>query len=491
MTPTALLAFALVATSPAPESDPPPPDAAEQTEEPVPVDAQPAEEADAEEAEAEASPAEEDEREPKAEDPPAPEGDPEARFAKPAPPDAPAEEPSDDITLGINGIPALAFSSDAGFGFGAIGSLFFNQEGYEPYRARVMMQLFMTTRLIQDHNLRLDILDIGGLPLRLQARGGYFQTIAHNYCGLGNEVTCDPAEAVAAANAAGLSGEERDRFVNRYYLMRFIRLRAMARLRWALKTGKHRVELFGGWRGTGYITGDYVDEDGDGDADFAPYPGSKYAQDFPDGESGFASVFQAGIILDSRDHEPNPTTGYWVEAHVRGAAPVVGSTWSFVGANLTARGYVPLTPQRNLILTSKLLFDVSAGDMPTQEIIRVNDDRDMTAFGGVFLGRGIREQRYVGKLKAIEQMELRWEFAKAEFWAQRFDFMVAGFTDAGWIGSPETLTDFGGDPAKLLVSYGGSFRINWNRNFVVYVDLGFSPIENHAMQTYINVNQLW
>jgi hypothetical protein len=47
----------------------------------------------------------------------------------------------------------------------------------------------MTSKLVQDHNITVDWLGAGDLPLRLWTRVGYLQSLTQNYCGLGGDVT--------------------------------------------------------------------------------------------------------------------------------------------------------------------------------------------------------------------------------------------------------------------------------------------------------------
>ena len=74
----------------------------------------------------------------------------------------------------------------------------------------------------------------------------------------------------------------------------------------------------------------------------ATWSAETHPQDFPDGETGFTSVLQAGVMVDHRDSEIAPTRGYWAEASVRAASWLWGSQWSYVGANLILRGLLDL-----------------------------------------------------------------------------------------------------------------------------------------------------
>ena len=78
------------------------------------------------------------------------------------PPEVPAEatqgksEPWRKDGLGFGGVPALNYDSDNGFGFGVVATTFFYDGHTKPYRALLTLQLFMTSKFVQDHNLRVD-----------------------------------------------------------------------------------------------------------------------------------------------------------------------------------------------------------------------------------------------------------------------------------------------------------------------------------------------
>lgn len=399
----------------------------------------------------------------------------------------------------FSGIPAVNYISDNGLGLGVIAAAYIHDGVTAPYRTGITLQLFASTKLVQDHNVIIDSLRLFDLPLRLNARIGYLSSLTQNYCGVGGSLSCDPAVAEQAARDAGLdegSTAFAD-FARRYYQRRFMNPYGLVNLRYALierSPGQPtRVEVTGGYRAFYFIPGDvFADEDGDGQPDLVDYPGSLYATGFPAGEAGLSSVVTAGLMLDSRDAEPSPTSGWWNEVSVRATTPGL-STWTFGGFNLTLRGFTPLPVSlpfygdtgRRLVLANRLTFDGVVGDPPIQELARLGGSQDIYAFGGADIGRGIRVQRYLGKGRILSQSELRFRFAEVKLFEQDFAFTVAGFVDAGII------TDELISPRNVGVSGGGggALRIAWNENFVIRVDLGVSPLERWALQPYITINQ--
>jgi len=399
---------------------------------------------------------------------------------------APAEKPWD---WQLGGLPALGYDADNGLLVGAIANLYLHDGETRPYRVALQLQVLITHKLVQDHALKVDALAVGGLPLRLTGSVGWSQSLTQNYCGKGLGVTCDEAVAIAAADERDLIGQAREDFIRRFYLHRFMSPFLTMQGRYALTPLPHRIELFGGWRGAGYIPGTWADDDGDGDADTAPYPGSFYERDFPVGEAGFASVLQAGVMLDTRDNEPSPRRGIWVEASARAATPLWGSTWTWAGANATARLFVPVLDgeaPRRLTFASRSVVDVVVGDPPLQELVRPGGFIEYLSFGGADMGRGVRVQRYVGKYKAFTQAELRWRFVEWEMFGAAFASSLNAVVDVGYVGVDVLDHQARGD---VPIGGGAAVLLHWNENFMLRVEVATSAVERFGISPYITLGQ--
>jgi hypothetical protein len=303
--------------------------------------------------------------------------------------------------------------------------------------------------------------------LRVFARLFYFSTVNRNYCGVGNEVTCDPAVAEAAADTAGLAGDARADFVRHYYLVRFLVPGGQLSGRWRICEGGP-TSVFASWRVQYYRSG--------GLGERGPFPGSLYAIDHPGGEEGFASVPQLGIMYDTRDREGTPSSGLWLEASARVTA---GGAWTFGGVNATARAYHRLHDR--VVSATRAVVDIGAGDPPLAELGLVNAADTYVAFGGELAGRGIREHRYVGRVKAIAQQELRIDVSRR--------WQTVAFLDLGWIGV--SLDNVGGKAARVLGGGGAGARFVHSQTFILRADVGISPHEGWSPQIYLQLGHLF
>ncbi len=395
--------------------------------------------------------------------------------------------------LGFGGVPALNYNSDEGFGYGVLFTVYKYDGQTAPYKWALTTQLFMTTRGVHSHYLDLDALKLAKGKLRLNARARFGATKAENYCGVGNNVSCDPEQAVARADSMGLvddpddKNDAYDQFVRRYYFNRIFEPFVFVNGRYMLSDKPHRVELIGGYRLTYLASGDLTES--------GPFPGNLYSETYPDGEKARTGVVQAGIMFDNRDNEPSPQSGYWAEATLRGSHPVLGSTQGiqYVGFNTTLRGYLPIVSEGRLAFADRLMVDGIVGNATTQELGWVGGSSILTGIGGAELGRGIRQRRFRGPLKAINQAELRWRFANIDL-GFPFEMYLVGFADVAMVTDPPTLdpnapTDDRSLP--LHVGQGAGLRLAFDKNFIIRVDTGFSADEDYGMGLYITTGNLF
>lgn len=376
-------------------------------------------------------------------------------------------------------LPLLNFNEDDGFGFGAIGNMHWHAEDVEPFTLSLNALALVTHRLVQKYGVVLEWVDVGGMPLRLGAMVWYYESRSAAFCGFGNLTRCSHQDAVAAAQRAGLQAGDRGYagFVHRYHLNRMHEINGQVQLRWRVVEAAGKLELFGGLRLTRYRPG-VPGEPG-------PYPGSLFAEYFPDGQNGYVGLIEAGVTYDTRDYEPWPTRGMWLEASIRGAPPLGGSYWGFGGGNITVCGYLPLTLQRDVLLAARFVADLVGGDLPAEEMFRVGGTQYFSAYGGTFAGRGVRARRFLGRIRLIGQAELRWLPISGQIWGSDLTLWMVMFTDMGWIGVD--WDHFGGDPKKIIPTAGYGVRLQLNRDTVVRADVGLSRVEGLDPMFYVEL----
>lgn len=394
-------------------------------------------------------------------------------------------EQNDPASIRFSGIPALAYGADSGFGFGVIGNMYADQKDYNPYKISLGLKFFMTTKGINSHQISLDQVRAFGLPLRLTSRLGFYSTISQDYCGKASDATCNEERANLEAAKLNLSDEEQKKFVGLYYKNRFMSIFGDVFGRYLLWKDEAKLELMTSYRGRYYMNRGFKEP--------GPYKGSLFDHDYKNFKTdGYLSTLELGLMLDKRDIESSPTQGYWLESSVRGASWLFGSSWDYFGANAAARFYIPLDEKRRLVIASQTIGDVIIGDLPYDAVSRIGGSQsfiDYTAIGGSSIGRGIREQRYVGKIKAIEQLEFRYLFYSFELFKQNFDLTAATMGDLAM--TAWDFARFKKDMQQAYIGFGGGLRISWNKTFVIRADMGVSPHENFSPRIYLVVGNVF
>ena len=136
----------------------------------------------------------------------------------------------------------------------------FDKDG-GPFLDDFALRFFLSSKLVQRHELKWEGTKVGGLPLRIATRVGFYSTVTQNYCGTGNSVACDVDEAEAAAADRDLvddkddDDDEHDSFVRRYFATRFIRPHGDVLFRWGFTEMPYKVEAMVGARLAYYIPG--------------------------------------------------------------------------------------------------------------------------------------------------------------------------------------------------------------------------------------------
>lgn len=411
-----------------------------------------------------------------------------AAFAEAPPPDGSAVEeprpaapanPWDREGFGWGGVPALAYNSDDGFGGGLLASVYRYDGGTAPYKWSSTVLLYVTTKQVHTHRIDFDFIEVAELPLRLTTRAEFSSTRSANYCGLDPSRPCDPAEAQALAEQLALSGDEAQALVDRFHKVRLIQPNGLISARYAIDPMPHRVELMLAWWGSAFVPGDFDVR--------VPFPNSLYAADFPGGEEGFSSVLQTGVMVDNRDNEPAPTSGYWVEGSIRGASRFWGSDWDWFGYNATLRGYVPFNASKRLVGAGRLVADGMVGDAAFLDQTRIGGSQIYETFGGQRSGRGVRLRGVSGKVRFIAQPELRWTFSSFQISKANIDLTAIAFSDVGWLAEDWSALDH----SALLATEGLGMRWAFNKNFIIRTDVGFAAREDFAPGVYIDVGNLW
>ncbi len=199
-------------------------------------------------------------------------------------------------------------------------------------------------------------------------------------------------------------------------------------------------------------------------------PGSRWVDD--DGQPPELSLRRGaifgGLAWDSRDNGWSPVRGSLHDLSVELGGPWAASTRHWVRLNGSARFYRPLgTPK--LILANQFLADAILGDAPLVSQGEFGGLLVREGIGGRDTGRGYFRRRFVGPTKLYSSVELRVEPHEFRIRKRTFTPAFKAFMDVGYVRSRNT------DDARPFVSGGPGVYLVWDRFFVFRVDAGFSP----------------
>ena len=198
-------------------------------------------------------------------------------------------------------------------------------------------------------------------------------------------------------------------------------------------------------------------------------------------------VLKGGAVCDTRDFEPDPARGLYLNAAVSaGATFSAGATKPSLLFSADFRQYVSVVPDRVRVAYQLAYKGLLAGSLPFYAL-------------PAFAMRGSYGRRIVGNGVAWASADLRLYLARFQAAKQNFEVGLVGFADAGAAVQPYRLAEQalqGGrtvektldgvasgpfasvyDPAvatreRLHSSVGGGFFFSMNRNFITAVEFG-------------------
>lgn len=369
--------------------------------------------------------------------------------------------------LDVAGWPILSYRDDWGWLFGAYLDVFDYGEGdrSEPssghslgrglsglgarlYDWRVRGQSVVTPGRMHDHFLQLDLPGLGARGLRVILSTGYGDYPTDRYFGVGNASPWKPAWESSADPAF-----RHERYTS--FRLRRPWLSLSARLPVALDS---RLQVVGslGWEW------DLIDAEA----------GTALARDRPRGVDGAPHGYASlGLLYDSRDSEAMPSAGRLASLTLRGGGPALGGAYWFTGANLDLRGYHRLVG--SLVLANRVAVDALTGSPPFWELAAFRGVYPFLGLGGGASLRGYPRRRFIGPLKVLWNMELRWTPISFALWNQRLDLGGVLFQDSGRVWSWEDDGPLGWN-LGMHSTLGAGLRAAWDEHTVFRMDLGFS-----------------
>jgi outer membrane protein assembly factor BamA len=366
-------------------------------------------------------------------------------------------------------LPLVAYDTNTGLGLGIgghytlTGSRADRLFAYTPYRHRFYAQGYATTGGYQQHVLSYDGFYVGDSPYRLRAVLTYERNVNANYFGIGTAALADLAYGErtystydAAVNAAG----------PKYFHFGYQRPQGQVLLERAFWGGRVRA-LYG--VNVQHVTITRYDS--------PTKLGSDCAAGLVAGcDGGWNNTLRAGVSFDTRDFDPDPRSGVFVDSTGHWSAKGFGSTANYLRWTTAARVYVSPFPRlADVVLAARILYSVQSANVPFFSMNTLataggtDDATDQSGLGGERTLRGYRQDRFVGPVATAANAEIRWTFARFPLLAQLFSLQIAPFVDTGRIFDRVGLSF-----SDWKTAAGAGLRIGWNRSTIVMLDFGAS-----------------
>jgi outer membrane protein assembly factor BamA len=412
--------------------------------------------------------------------------------------------------LYFTGVPDISSDPVNGFGLGVEGSLFFIGKKsdpffqYTPYRSKLDIAVFYTTKQQREISFTYDIPYIFNTKWRLRMQAAYEVNPNLLYFGKDetslNELqingkkysTFDSYDAALNQTRKGIatSGEATivtDKFYNTFQKQEAIfnvslehsYLDSKLRLLAGLEVAYVNISTFENTQT------DITDAGGNDVVNGL----SKLRNDQLHGQilgygAHLINQLQVGIVYDTRDLETDPSKGIFAEATNEFSNGAIGSAFNYDKLFIHGKIYTPIFTSvfKRLILAARIGMGYTSGDAPFYEYQdEWSSEGSIEGMGGAHTIRGYKQARFLGRVMNFENIELRWRFAQGNILKQHLAFSAVPFLDAGAVWDElSKVTNFN----NFRYSPGLGLRIAWNVNTILRFDYAIS---NEDAQFFFNI----
>ncbi|PJZ65701.1 peptide-binding protein [Leptospira wolffii] len=434
------------------------------------------------------------------------------------------------------GLPLINSDPNEGIGYGVRAYAYNNGKksdplfDYTPYRLRFFAQYFNTNKNAQYHQLSLDMPFIANTQWRLRADAFLTITPTTLFFGIGesslktlsyydrnqpggnlytNATYADqernlsyyrpggPQDPVAFGGNTyyGVPSQPgfmvTDRMYNRYEIETpMINLSTersyfggTVRLVAGIKASNNIIRTFDGKKAHGYdpVLGS------DFNAADVPNGKTRLTEDQEAGKilgynGGYVNAIRLALVYDTRDFEPDPNSGTFLEATYEKNSKAFGSDFEFQKYFAQGKFFWSPFPKvfDKLVVASRFGMGLSEGDVPFFEYRNMWGTEGLIGgLGGLRTLRGYKQDRFVGRVMGWGNLEVRWKFAQMSVGGEYFAFNLVPFFDFGRIWDDEH--KIGTKDYKY--SKGIGLRIAWNQATIIMIDYAKSREDE---QVFVN-----
>jgi outer membrane protein assembly factor BamA len=148
---------------------------------------------------------------------------------------------------------------------------------------------------------------------------------------------------------------------------------------------------------------------------------------------GWENILRVALAFDTRDFEPDPNSGLFAEVSSEIGARALGSRYEYVRVLGVVRGYYsPLPSLADVVIAGRALYEMQSRGTPFFSMNALPFTEDgRYGLGGVRTLRGYRQDRFVGPVMALANLEVRWTFYRFTVKSENFALFLVPFLDMG------------------------------------------------------------
>lgn len=353
----------------------------------------------------------------------------------------------------IQGVPIVFPSKGTGVNLGVRLNLY-NLEYRDPYRYSLSMQYWSSDRGRAKHKIVLDVPHFYSSKWRVILSGFYNKNLTNQFVGIGNDNDLD-FSLITPRNPSYLG--------RNYYAYQSVEPGATIEIRRKLYD---KFSIFSGFDARNMDISLINSSD-----PFYITSNSPYGF-----EGGSFNHVKFGFLYDSTNYPTNPERG---NKALFTYSKFLGD-YSFSGINLSWSSFYTLSSY--LTIASRFMAQQFYGDTPFFALSYFVSDDMYKGLGSEDTLRGAYGNRYIDLFKAVEQIEFRINFFYDTLYNQLIELDIVPFIDIGTVASNFSKTSSG----DIHLSYGSSFRLVWNKNFLMNFSLGFSK---NTFATYFSFGE--
>jgi hypothetical protein len=381
--------------------------------------------------------------------------------------------------ISVAGVPDLSSDPINGFGAGAEGSLFFNGKkkdpffAYTPYRAKLDLTVFITTRLQREIKLGLDIPYIFNTKWRLRGKAAYEVNPNLLYFGV-TEKSLKPLSYYpnnnplnVPVNNVSYTDYEKNLTGNKAYYNTYTKKEAVLNVSMERSYYEGRLRALIGYEIAGVNLSTPLNDSSLLHQDAV----AKKVVGFGENTVTFAQV---GLIYDTRDLETDPSKGSFAELTNELSLIALGSQYNFNKTFFHYNLYRPVLPKifKRVTFAGRVAIGYTQGNAPFYEYQdEWSSEGSIEGLGGGTTLRGYKQSRFLGRVMEFTNLELRCRFAQCKILKQHLAFSAVPFFDIGGVwDSLSRLNHL----ENFRYSEGLGLRIAWNVNTILRFDYAIS-----------------